>query len=169
MPDEASHDARAFRDVCGRFATGVTVVTMHDGGQPHGFTVNAFASVSLDPSLLLVCIDKAASVYEAMERAGSFTVNILTEDQRELADFFASHGREEEGDTMGGFPYRSGKTGSPILEGTLGWIDCRFWRQSDAGDHTMVLGEVVDMELLRPDGAPLLFYAGGYRRLGGPA
>ena len=169
MPDGAPHDARAFRDVCGRFATGVTVVTMHDGDQPHGITVNAFASVSLDPLLLLVCIDKAVSVYQALERAGAFAVNILTEDQRELSEFFACHGREDEGDTMGGFPYRAGKTGSPILEGTLGWVDCRFWRQSDAGDHTMVLGEVVDMELSRPDGAPLLFYSGGYRRLGGPA
>ncbi len=165
MPDGASHDSRAFRDLCGRFATGITVVTMHDGDQAHGMTVNAFTSVSLDPLLLLICIDKTASVYEALERAGAFAVNILADDQRELAEFFAHHGREDEGDAMGGFTYRDGKTGSPILDGTLGWADCRFWRQADAGDHTVVMGEVVDMDLSQPDGLPLLFYASGYRYL----
>ena len=169
MTDQASPEPRAFREVAGRFATGVTIITMADGGQPHGMTANAFSSVSLDPPLVLVCVDKAASAYEPILRAGAFAVNILAEHQRSLSDFFARHGREEEGDPMGGFAHRSGKTGSPILDGTLGWLDCRMTEQFDGGDHSIVIGEVIDLELTEPSGAPLLFFAGGYRNVGGPA
>ena len=154
------------RDVVGRFATGVTVVTMADGGQPCGMTANAFSSVSLDPPLVLICVDKAASVYEPIQRARAFAVNILSEDQRSLSDFFARHGRKGEGDPMGGFPHRSGKTGSPILDGTLAWLDCRLTEQFGGGDHSIVIGEVIDLQLSEPSGAPLLFYAGGYHNVG---
>jgi len=171
MTDGAAFDSRAYRDWCGRFATGITVVTMRDGDQPHGMTANAFTSVSLDPPLLLICVDKTASVREALERSGVFTVNILSEDQREIAQFFARHGREDDpdADAMGDFPYRDGQTGSPILDGTIGWADCRFWGETDAGDHTVVIGEVVDMDLSQPDAAPLLFFASNYRLLADPA
>ena len=169
MSDQASAEARAFRDVVGRFATGVTVVTMADSGQPCGMTANAFSSVSLDPPLVLICVDKAASVYEPIQRARAFAVNILSEDQRSLSDFFARHGREGEGDSMGGFPHRSGKTGSPILDGTLAWLDCRLTEQFGGGDHSIVIGEVIDLQLSEPSGAPLLFYAGGYHNVGGRA
>ncbi len=171
MTEGAALDSRAYRDWCGRFATGITVVAMRDGDQAHGMTVNAFTSVSLDPPLLLFCVDKSASVYDALERADAFTVNILSEDQRELAQFFARHGREDEADAdaMGGFPYSDSQTGSPILDGTLGWADCRVWGKTEAGDHTVVIGEVVDMDLSQPDRAPLLFFASGYRLLDDPA
>lgn len=162
MSDEMALDARAYRDVIGRFATGVTVVTMHDGEQPQGMTANAITSVSLDPMLVLVCVDKGASVYEPMQRAGAFAVNILTGRQRAVSEFFARTGRGEDGDPMGGFPYRSGPSGVPILDGTLGWLECRPWRQYEGGDHTIVVGEVVRMELAEPDGEPLLFYAGAF-------
>jgi len=168
MSDDSALDARSYRDLCGRFATGITIVTMNDSGQVHGMTANAFTSVSLDPMLLLICVDKGASVYDALQRAGAFTVNILAEDQRDIASFFARHGREDDSDAMGGFPYREGKNGSPIMEGSIGWADCRFWNQTDAGDHTIVIGEVVDMELSQPDSEPLLYFASGYRNLRDP-
>ena len=164
MSDQSPLGLRAYRDLIGRFATGVTVVTVHDGDEPCGMTANSIASVSLDPLLVLVCVDRAASTYERMQRAGSFAVNILSAHQRELSDFFA---RTARGDPMGGFLHRPGRTGSPLLKDTLGWVDCRLWQQYDGGDHTIVVDEVVDMQLARPDGAPLLFYAGGYHELAG--
>ncbi len=169
MPDQASSERRAFRDAVGRFATGVTIITVADGGRPYGMTANAFSSLSLDPPLVLFCVDKAASAYEPIQRSGAFAVNILAEHQQPLSDFFARHGREEKGDPMGGFPHRSGKTGSPILDSTLGWLDCRVTEQLDGGDHSMVIGEVIDLELSEPSGSPLLFFAGGYRKIGDPA
>ena len=160
---ETAIDTRAFRDISGHFATGVTVVTMRDGDEPHGLTANAFTSVSLDPPLVLFCIDRDASLHDQMERAGAFAVNILSSAQRELADFFASHGRGDGGDSMGGFPHRPGATGSPLLAGTLCWLDCRVWNRYDGGDHTIVVGEVVEMELTQAEGSPLLFFGGAYR------
>ena len=160
---ETAVDTRAFREICGRFATGVTVVTMRVADEPHGLTANAFSSVSLDPPLVLVCVDRAASVHDQMERAGAFAVNILSSVQRGLAEFFATHGRGDGGDHMGGFPHRPGATGAPLLDGTLGWLDCRVWNRYDGGDHTIVVGEVVDVELTQTEGSPLLFFGGAYR------
>lgn len=175
MSGESSLGARAYRDLVGHFATGVTVITMA-GEAPRGMTANAITSVSLDPQLLLVCVDKGSTTHDPLLHSGAFTVNILAADQREASDFFALHGEEHERslrtgdmpDRMGGFSYHPGATGSPILEGTLGWLDCRIWDNYDGGDHTIVVGEVVDMELSRRNGGPLLFFTGGYRRIGGP-
>ena len=176
MPAETSLGARAYRDLVGHFATGVTVITMA-GEVPRGMTANSITSVSLDPQLLLVCVDKGATTHDPLLNAGAFAINILAADQRETSDFFALHGEDHEQalrtgdipDRMGGFPHRSGATGSPILDGTLGWLDCRIWKNYDGGDHTIVVGEVVDMELSRRNGVPLLFFTGGYRHIGGPA
>ena len=159
-------DPRRFRDVIGRFATGVTVVTLHDGEQAIGMTANAVSSLSLDPLLILFCVDKGASAYAALERADAFAVNILALEQRDVSGFFATSGRGDDGDAMGGFPHRAGETGAPLLDGTLGWFDCRPWARYEGGDHTIVVGEVVDFALAQPDGDPLLFFGGGYRELG---
>ncbi|MEE8422220.1 MAG: flavin reductase family protein [Dehalococcoidia bacterium] len=166
MADESRSDQRLFRDLAGRFATGVTVVTLRNGGEPLGMTASAFSSVSLEPRLILVCIDRGASAYSSVEAADAFVVNILSQEQEAISRFFARTGRGEDGDAMGGYGYRDGATGSPILDGTLGWLDCRPWQRYDGGDHTIVVGEVVDFELSRPDGDPLLFFSGGYRDIG---
>ena len=149
----------------GRFTTGVTVVAVEEDGQTHGMTANAVTSVSLDPLLLLVCVEKSASVHDPMMRVGSFAVSILADGQQQLAEFFSTGDRYDA--TMGGFPYRAAGSGSPILDGALGWLDCRLWRQYDGGDHTIAVGEVTEMALSKPDGAPLLYHAGAYRDIGG--
>ena len=159
-------DGRAFRDLCGRFATGVTVLTVDDRGTPRGMTANAVSSVSLDPLLMLVCVEGTASAHEAVKNVGAFAINILAEDQRHLSDLFAAHGDPPE--PMGGVPYRTASTGAPILDGTLGWIECEVWERYAGGDHTIFVGKAVEMELTQPEGAPLLFFAGSYRSLGDP-
>ncbi len=159
-------DRRRFRDVIGRFATGVTVVTLCDGEQAIGMTANAVSSLSLDPVLVLFCVDRRASAYEALAGADAFAINILAAEQRELSSFFATSGRGDGGDAMGGFPYAEAATGAPLIEGTLGWFDCRPWERYEGGDHTIVVGEVVDFALSQPDGDPLLFFGGDYRQIG---
>lgn len=165
VADESASKQRLFREMAGRFATGVTVVTLRTGGEALGMTANAFSSVSLDPQLILVCVDKGASAYPAMQAADGFAVNILSRQQQELSSFFARSGRGDDGDAMGGYPYRDGATGAPILDGTLGWLDCRPWQRYDGGDHTIVVATVIDFELSQPDGDPLLFFSGGYRAI----
>ena len=160
-------DARLYRDAIGRFATGVTVVTVDDGQEPRGMTANAITSVSLGPVLLLVCVAKSARSHEALAISRSFGVNVLAADQRELSDFFARSSTDAE-TPMGGWPYRTGSTGAPILEGALAWFECRVADWFPGGDHSIVVGEVVDLALERPDAEPLLFHAGAYRRLGDP-
>jgi len=159
-------DPRAFRDLIGRFATGVTVITLHDGEQAVGMTANAVSSLSLDPLLILFCVDKGASAYDAFESTDGFAINILALEQGDISGFFATSGRGEDGDAMGGFAYSEGATGAPLLEGTIGWFDCRPWARYEGGDHTIVVGEVVGFNLAQPDGDPLLFFGGGYRELG---
>ena len=168
MSDSTSFDIRTFRDVIGRFATGVTVVTTTDGDSAVGMTANAVSSVSLDPFLVLVCVEKSASAHGHLNDADGFAVNILAHGQGELSKLFASAGRGDEGDAMSGFPYQLSARGTPLLDGTLGWIDCRPWQRYDGGDHTIVVGEVRALALTQPDADPLLFFAGGYRQLGEP-
>jgi flavin reductase (DIM6/NTAB) family NADH-FMN oxidoreductase RutF len=165
MPQESMSDTRPFRDVMGRFATGVTVVTLNVDGELRGMTANAFCSLSLDPMLVLVCVARDASAHELFERAEAFAVNILEVSQREVADVFARHGGQET--PMGGFPYTEGVLGCPILEGTLAHTENRIVERYSGGDHTIVVGEAVGMELHRPDGEPLLFFSSSYRRIDG--
>ncbi len=160
-------DARLYRDAIGRFATGVTVVTVDDGRVPRGMTANAVSSVSLDPVLLLVCVAKSARSHDALAAARCFGVSVLAADQRALSDFFARSSADAE-TPMGGWPYRTGSTGAPILQGALAWFECRVTEWLPGGDHSIVVGEVVDLALERPDDEPLLFHAGAYRRLGAP-
>jgi flavin reductase (DIM6/NTAB) family NADH-FMN oxidoreductase RutF len=127
MPAMATPEAESkrFRDVIGRFATGVTVITLCDDDQPVGITANAVSSLSLDPLLILFCVDKGASAHDAIASAEGFAINLLALEQRDVSGFFATSGRGEDGDAMGGFSFREGTTGAPLLEGTLGWFDCR--------------------------------------------
>jgi flavin reductase (DIM6/NTAB) family NADH-FMN oxidoreductase RutF len=153
-------DRSELRRVMSHFATGVTVVTTHDGqGRCYGLTANAVCSVSLDPPLILVCVDKRAESHPAFELSQAFVVNILGEGQEELSRRFAVSG----GEKFVGLACRNGGTGAPILDGALAYVECRVVAAHDAGDHTIYIGEVESAET--GDGHPLLFFRGSYRQL----
>jgi 3-hydroxy-9,10-secoandrosta-1,3,5(10)-triene-9,17-dione monooxygenase reductase component len=156
-------DPQQFREVMGRFVTGVTVVTLAHEGELRGMTANAFSSVSLDPALLLVCVDEHASMHAYFQSSDAFAVNILGADQQEVSKSFAQKGEKDE--VMGGFPFRPGPLGSPILEGVLAWAECRVEHRYAGGDHLIVVGRVVDLGIEHPEGAPLVFFGGQYRAL----
>jgi flavin reductase (DIM6/NTAB) family NADH-FMN oxidoreductase RutF len=154
-------DKNELRRVMGHFATGVTVITsFRKSGELHGLTANAFTSVSLDPPLLLICVDKKADSYPCFDEVGVFTVNILAADQEALSRRFAVSG----GNKFEGAAYHLGGNGAPILEGTLGHIECRITARHEGGDHTIYVGEVQEAETR--EHKPLLFFRGGYRELG---
>ncbi|MPZ99961.1 MAG: flavin reductase [Dehalococcoidia bacterium] len=148
----------------GRFATGVTVVTVACDEERRGMTANAVTSVSLDPPLLLVCVARTASIFPLFERAGSFAVNILTADQHEVSSLFA-HDGDMRGRTSD-VPHSPGVTGAPILADALAYADCQITARYDGGDHSLVLGQVQEAVVARPEAEPLLFFAGKYRGLG---
>ncbi|MBI2964083.1 MAG: flavin reductase family protein [Deltaproteobacteria bacterium] len=154
-------DKSELRRVMGHFATGVTIITTRDeGGRPFGLTANAVSSVSLVPPLMLVCVDKNADTYPYFERSGVFTINILAEGQETLSRKFATSGIEK----FAGIGHRTNELGCAVLDDAVGHLACRVVRAIDAGDHTIYLGEVDVADA--GDGAPLLFFRGGYRKLG---
>ena len=155
-------DKDAFRRVLSNFAAGVTVVTTLDRDrQPHGLTATAFTSVSLDPPLVLVCIDKKAETYPHFGPAGVFAVNFLGADQRDVSQHFAKHG----GDKFSGLAWRRGVLGAPILDGSVGHVECRIANGFDGGDHTIYVGEIEAADAT--DGAPLLYFRHAYHRVDG--
>lgn len=155
---EALAAARRFRDVLGRFASGVTVVTAMSGGEPVGMTCQSFSSVSLDPPLVLFIPARTSRAWPLIQRSGRFCVNILADGQAELSNQMASRGT----DKFAGVDWSpSAVTGSPVLAGTLGHVDCTIHAVHEAGDHYAVIGRVVD--LVATDAvAPLLFFQGTY-------
>ncbi|MFQ5912889.1 MAG: flavin reductase family protein [Nitrospinota bacterium] len=153
--------ADALRRGMACFATGVTVVTLlDDEGTPRGITVNSLTSVSLEPPLVLVCVDRTANLFNCFRRNRVFAVNILSEFQEESSRRFAS----KIDNKFGKVPYRPGKLGSPLLEGCIGYLECRIVDEYPGGDHTIFLAEVEATES-PPQGNPLLFFAGKYARL----
>lgn len=164
MPRELSPDE--FRRTLSSFATGVTVVTTTVGGILHGMTANAFASVSLDPLLVLVCVDRTAGMHELLPRARAFAVTVLAADQIELSVWFASRRRPSGQDQFSGIGWHPAPvTGCPVLSGGLAFVDCRLTTVHDGGDHSIFLGRVVELGGLRQDARPLIWYGGGYHRL----
>ncbi len=158
--------AEEFRRTVGMFATGVTVVATNVGGVIHGMTANAFASVSLDPLLVLVCVDKQAGMHVLLPEAEGFAVTILAADQEELSGWFASGHRPEGEEQFEDVEWDVAPvTGSPVLCDGVAYVDCHVRERHEGGDHSIFLGEVVDLGVLRPDADPLLFYGGRYRRL----
>ena len=155
-----SVDSAEFRRVLGHFVTGVTVLTTRDAtGAPAGLTVNAFASVSLEPPLVLVCVDRASDTHALIEAAGYFAVNVLADGQERVSRRFA----EGEGRTrFDGLAWRDEVTGAPVLDDALAWVDCRVRSTCDGGDHTIWIGQVLAGDAR--EGVPLLFYRGGYGR-----
>lgn len=151
---------RKFRDICGSFATGVTVVTTKGkNDKPIGMTANSFTSLSLEPPLVLFNIDKKASLYNDFMTNNCFAVNILSSDQQELSRKFSKRGV----DRFQGVSYTEDITGAPILIDTLGYFDCLIKERVDSGDHIIVIGEVQNGEL--GDGKPLVFYQGKYTQI----
>ena len=151
-----------FRAVCGRFATGVAVAAcLDEAGTPHGLTVNSFTSVSLDPPLVLVCLDRKVQSLRAFERAPGFSINILRAEQQELSRRFSSVVE----DRFENLAWRRGThTGSPLFDEALGVFECRREQIVPAGDHLIFVGRV--MEARCADGDPLLYFGGRYRELG---
>ena len=153
-------DHHAFRAVLGRFSTGVTVVTAVGArNRDVGLTVTAFSSVSLDPPLVSICIDHSASVYNAMSKAESFVVNILSEGQEAIARRFAETGPNR----FEGLGFERGQNGAVILADVLGYVECAVVARHEAGDHDIILGEVE--VAMADEGKPLLYYRGGYAQL----
>ncbi len=159
-----SIDSVQLRRMFGCFATGVTIVTTKIGEETHGMTANAFCSLSLNPPLVLVCVDHSARTHEFIPATKAFAVNILAEDQQQLSDYFAKRLAPDPAHELEGIPYRVGQSGSPLIEGCIGYIDCRLTDVYPGGDHSIYVGAVIDV-WYREEGQPLLFYRGKYRRL----
>lgn len=159
-------DTERFREVAGRFATGVTVVTTVGEGVVRGMTVNAFTSVSLEPLLVLVSVDRQASMHELIQRHGVFAVTVLSAAQETLSRYFASPGRAEGAAQFADVGCEAApSSGSPVLRGGLAWFDCRLADVHAAGDHSLFVGEVVAMG--GPfEGEPLVFFGKDYFTLG---
>jgi flavin reductase (DIM6/NTAB) family NADH-FMN oxidoreductase RutF len=157
-------DPLEFRGIIGHFATGVTIITTADGDRLHGMTANAVSSLSLDPVMLLICVDKASHTHAMLDAGRVFAVNILGEHQEAVSRIFAKKGEPEDG-TLRGQAFRRGQTGAPILDGCLAYVECRVANVLDGGDHSIFLGEVVS-EGVADEVKPLLFYRGGYHTLG---
>jgi flavin reductase (DIM6/NTAB) family NADH-FMN oxidoreductase RutF len=150
-------DAAQFRQLLGRFATGVSVLTARDaGGTPQGMTASSIASVSLHPPLLLVAVDHANDMHAAMRTATHFVVNILAADQEALARAFAA----ETTNRFDGVGYRETRLGIPLLEGALAYIECAKHAEMAGGDHTVFFGLVTGGEVT--ERRPLLYFRGGY-------
>ncbi len=153
-------DRDLFRAVLGRFASGITVVTARDaGGQPHGMTVSAFSSLSLDPPLVLVCVSTDATMAPIIEAATTFAVNVLADSQEAMSRRFA--GKVD--DRFAGVGYAKGEHGDALLDDALATIQCRIVARHPAGDHVIVVGQVEQASA--HDGRPLLYYRGGYAQL----
>lgn len=154
-------DARDYRDAIGRFATGVTVVTCNGPDGPAGLTTNAVSSLSLDPLLLLVCFDNASRTLEAVRGARKFAVNVLGVGQEDLAAVFAS--KREQHEKFAAVTHTEAD-GVPVLDGALAWLACDLRELLPGGDHTIGVGAVTAVGH-EASGEPLLWYAGGYRRM----
>jgi flavin reductase (DIM6/NTAB) family NADH-FMN oxidoreductase RutF len=165
--DTATGFSRAtFRQALSHFATGVTVVTTQGSEHPYGMTANAFASVSLDPPLVLICVVNGTEGATSIHTNGVFTVNVLSEEQEALSRYFASSERPRGWATFENIPYLRSETGSPILDGIAAHFDCRLASSYEAGDHVIFIGEVVGLGT-DPAKKPLLFHHGRYKRIAG--
>lgn len=153
-------DPDTFRAVLGRFASGVTILTARDGnGADQGMTVSAFCSVSLDPPLVLACVERVASVHPILAAAEHFAVSVLASGQEALSRRFA----EQDGNRFDGIGFRRGRTGAALIDDALAHIECRRVAAHDTGDHTVFIGEVLAAEA--HDRRPLLYYRSGYASL----
>lgn len=161
MTAHAPSGADDFRAVMRHFPTGVTVVTSVRDGEPRGVTVNAFASVSLDPPLVLICINREARSYLYISESKIFCINLLAGDQRALAERFGGRLRERQ---FEGVPYDVDATGAAVLQGCIAHVDCRVVQEHHAGTHSIFIGAVLSCRS-RP-GSPLGYYNAGFHDFG---
>lgn len=157
-------DGDGFRRLMARWPTGVSVVTARSGEQDGGMTVNALLSISLDPPTLLVSLARDADTVPLLDASGHFAVSFLAARQRELSEGFAR--RVGAAEKFRGVPIRRGVTGAALLEGALGWIECRTLQTIPLADHRLYVGEVLAAREGN-DAAPLLFYHRSYARADG--
>ena len=155
-----------FRKALGCFATGVTVITVDYEGDVQGMTANAFTSVSLDPQLILVCVDHRAKTHAHLHAKKRFGVNILAADQRRISEYYASPVRtHDQAEQVASARFDRTKHGTPVLHGALAYLECKLQTAQDAGDHTIFIAEVE--EVVVRDGNPLLYFHGQYRGIAG--
>ncbi|HEY2117639.1 MAG TPA: flavin reductase family protein [Candidatus Acidoferrum sp.] len=153
-----------FRRVVGHFATGITVITVErEPGLVHGMTANSFTSVSLDPLLILICVDHNARLLSFLEVQGRFGVNILKDNQQSVSEYFAKPLQDYQANERSGIRFRWTDGGIPLLEDSLAYLACNVVAKHPAGDHTLFLAEVETMDV--GEGNPLLYHMGKYRRL----
>jgi flavin reductase (DIM6/NTAB) family NADH-FMN oxidoreductase RutF len=145
------------REVLGHFVSGIVVITAAGPDGPLGFTCQSFASLSLDPPLISFAPSRTSTTWPLIREVGAFCVNVLAADHEELSAGFARSGA----DKFAGVPWRPGPSGSPVLEGVSAWIDCTLWNEYDGGDHTVVVGRVLDLGAEQAR-LPLLYYRGQY-------
>ncbi len=159
-PATSAVDGARYRQVLGQFPTGVTVITAAGPEGPAGICVGSFTSVSLDPPLVAFCARDTSTTYPQIAAAGHYCVNILADDQEDIARAFA--GKHE--DKFSGVGWRpSVATGAPVINGVLAWIDCQIDAVHAAGDHWIVVGRVLDLEIGH-EGSPLVFFRGDFGR-----
>ena len=163
-----SPNSSEFRATLGLFATGVTVVGARAGDLVHGMTANAFTSVSLDPLLVLVCVQRSAVMHKVVDAAGAFAVSVLSAGQQRLARWFSDSSRPEGIAQFDGIDWRPGAfTGAPVLGGTLARLECRVERAYEGGDHDIFLARVIALDRAGDTGdGPLVWFGGSYRQLG---
>lgn len=149
---------REYRDAMSQFCTGVVIVTGFCDGAMAGFAAQSFVSLSLEPPLIAVSPGKASTSWPKLRAGGRFCVNVLGEDQRDVSEVFAQRGK------VADIGWRPAVSGSPILDGVLAFVDCALAAEHDAGDHTIAVGRVLDIDIMDGDRAPLLFFRGGYGR-----
>ncbi|HEY4752995.1 MAG TPA: flavin reductase family protein, partial [Candidatus Limnocylindrales bacterium] len=154
-----------FRAAIGQFATGVTIVTTLDGERPSGITVNAFASVSLEPSLVMIALDRRRFIVPAIEATGRYAVNVLAEDQQWLSDCFAGANVTPGREAFCGASWRPGQTGLPLLAGATAVMECRIVERIELGDHLLFVGAVEAVAMQEPEAPPLLYHRRRYLRI----
>jgi flavin reductase (DIM6/NTAB) family NADH-FMN oxidoreductase RutF len=152
-------DGKQFRQALGTFATGVTVIAVQDDQTVHGMTANAVSSVSLDPPLILVCVDHRARTLQLIRSVGVFSVNILSEEQENISRHFA----KQSVDQIPEFTFTQQETASPILQNALTAMDCIVVQEVEAGDHTIFIARV--QNIIMNEGEPLCFFKGKYMNL----
>jgi flavin reductase (DIM6/NTAB) family NADH-FMN oxidoreductase RutF len=153
-----------FRKALGCFATGVTVITVDREGEIHGMTANAFTSVSLDPMLVLVCVDHRARTHAHLHEKKRFGINVLSESQRSISEYYARSTETHQHAEGAGASFDRTQHGTPVLHGALAYLECRLQTAHDAGDHTIFIAAVEDVVVR--EGKPLLFFRGKYQELG---
>lgn len=154
-----------FRTVMGQFATGVTIVTALDGDRPQGITVNALTSVSLDPAIVMIALDRRRFIVPTIDASRRYAVNILAEGQQWLSDCFAGANVTPNRDAFCGAAWRPGQFGLPLLEGAIAAMECEVLERFEVGDHYLYIGAVQGLALDEPGAPPLLYHRRRYLRI----